>query len=79
MTRFNLTYSDDTCSDLRKSVSDLEDTICRLTEERDLSRELFQGMASEYANLLARYEKSCDDYEKLASRFIWRNDATDRG
>ena len=59
-------------SDLRKSVSDLEDTIRTLTEERDLSRELFQGMVSEYADLLDRYTKSCDDYEELASRFIWR-------
>ena len=48
-------------SELRKSVSDQEDTIRTLMEERDLSRELFQGMVSEYANLLDRYAKSCDD------------------
>ena len=61
-------------SELRKSVSGLEDTIRTLTEERDLSRESFQGMVSEYADLLVRYEKSCDDYGKSASRFIWGDD-----
>ena len=64
-----------TNSDLRKSVSDLEVTIRTLTEERDLSREWFQGMVSAYADLSDRYAKSCDDYEKLAVHFIWRNDA----
>ena len=61
-------------SELRKSVSVLEDTIRTLTVERDLSRELFQGMVSAYADLLDRYAKSCDDYAELASRFIWRGD-----
>ena len=59
-------------SELRHSVSDLEDTMASLTEERDLARELFQGMVSEYADLLDRYVKSCDDYAELSSRFIWR-------
>ena len=62
-------------SELRKTVSVLEDAIRTLTEERDLSRELFQGMVSAYADLLDRYAKSCDDYEDLASRFIWRDDS----
>ena len=56
-------------SDLRKSVSDLEDTIRTLTEERDLARELFQGMVSEYADLLDRYAKMCVDYDGLVSRY----------
>ena len=56
-------------SDLRKSVSDLEDTIRTRTEERDLSRELFQGMVSEYADLLDRHSKMCDDYDGLVSRY----------
>ena len=50
-----------TNSGLRKSASDLEGIIRTLTEERDLSRELFQGMVSEYADLLDRYAKLCDD------------------
>ena len=50
-------------SELRKSVSVLEDTIRTLMEERDLSRELFQGMVRECADLLARYSKKCDDFE----------------
>ena len=61
-------------SELRKTVSVLEDAIRTLTEERDLSRELFQGMVSAYADLLDRYAKSCDDYAELASLFIWRGD-----
>lgn len=39
----------------------MEGIIRTLTEERDLSRELFQGMVSEYADLLDRYAKLCDD------------------
>ena len=62
-------------SDLRKSAADLNETLAMITEERDLSRELFQGMVSAYADLLDRYAKSCDDYEDLASRFIWRDDS----
>ena len=62
----------DTC---RKMRFKMDNAICTLTEERDLARELFQGMMREYADLLDRYTKSCDEYEKLASRFIWRNDA----
>ena len=62
-------------STLRKSIADQEDTVRTLTAERDLSRELFQGMVSAYADLLDRYSKTCDDYEELVSRFIWRNDA----
>ena len=61
-------------SDLRKRVSDLEDTIRTLTEERDLARELFQDMVRKHAKLLDRYSKTCDDYEELSSRFIWRDD-----
>ena len=49
-------------SELRKSVADMEDTIRTLTEERDLARELFQGMMSEYADLLDRYSILCDAY-----------------
>ena len=60
-------------SDVRSDLS--EDTVRTLTAERDLSRELFQGMVSAYADLLDRYSKTCDDYEELVSRFIWRNDA----
>ena len=56
-------------SDLRKSVSGLKDAIRTLTEERDLARELFQGMVSEYADLLDRYAKMCDDYDGLVSRY----------
>ena len=60
-------------SDLRKNVSDLEDTLRTLTrtltEERDLSRELFQGMVSAYADLLDRYSKMRDDYDGLVSRY----------
>ena len=66
-------------NDLRKSASDLEDTIRTLTEERDVSREMLQSLSTAYDDLSVLYAKSCDDYEKLASRFIWRNDATDRG
>ena len=62
-------------SELRKSVADLNETLEALTEERDLARELFQGMVREYADLSDRYAKSCDDYKVLASRFVWRNDA----
>ena len=61
-------------SDLRKCVSDQEDTIRTLMEERDLSRELFQGMVSAYADLLDRYSKMCDDDEELVSLSIWRDD-----
>ena len=62
-------------NELWKSVADLNEKLEALTEERDLARELFQGMASEYADLSDRYAKSCDDYKDLASRFVWRNDA----
>ena len=40
-----------------------------LTEERDLSRVLFQGVVSEYADLLDRYAKKCDDYDAQVSRY----------
>ena len=52
-----------------KSDSDPEDTIRTLTEERDLAREWFQGMATAYTGLLDRYTVKCDDYEGLASRY----------
>ena len=54
---------------LRKSVSDLEDTIRTLTEERDTAREMFQGMLSKYAELSDRHSKMCDDYDGLVSRY----------
>ena len=56
-------------SDLRKSAADLNETLAMITEERDLSRELFQGMVSAYADLLDRYAKMCDDYDGLVSRY----------
>ena len=62
-------------SELRKSVADLNETLATRTEERDLARELYQDRIRCYADLLNRYSKTCDDYEELASRFIWRNDA----
>ena len=54
---------------LRKSVSDLKDTIRTLTEERDTAREVFQGVLSEYAELSDRHSKMCDDYDGLVSRY----------
>ena len=51
----------------RKMRVKMDNAICTLTEERDLARELFQGMVSEYANLLDRYTVKCDEYEGLAS------------
>ena len=56
-------------SDLRKSVADLEDTIHTLTEERDLARELFQGMVTKHAKLLDRYSMIRDHYDDLVSRY----------
>ena len=68
-----------TKAELSDAQSDLADTTTtldkyrransELTEERDLSRELFQGMVSAYADLLDRYAKMCDDYDGLVSRY----------
>ena len=55
--------------ELKVEVSGLEDAIRMLTEERDLARELFQGMVSEYADLLGRHAKMCDDYDGFVSRY----------
>ena len=56
-------------SGIWKSDSDLEDTIRTLTEERDIAREMFQGMVSKYAELSDRHSKMCDDYDGLVSRY----------
>ena len=67
-----------TNSVLRKSVSDLEDTVRTLTEERDLARELFQGMVSKHAELLNRCSQVCDEYGDVFSRrvdVLWRSDS----
>ena len=62
----------------RELRAKMSTNIRMLTEERDLSRELFQGMVSEYADLLDRHSKMCDDYDGLVSRYdalLSRNDA----
>ena len=57
-------------SELRKSVADMNEALAACTGERDLARELFQGMVSEYADLLDRYSKMCDDYGVEGSRYV---------
>ena len=60
-------------SELRKSVADMNEALVACTGERDLARELFQGMVSEYADLLDRYSKMCDDYGVEASHYVARH------
>lgn len=56
-------------STLRKSVSDQEDAIRTLTEERDVSREMHQSLSTAYNDLLVLYVKNCDEYDSLVSRY----------
>lgn len=59
----------DLSCELRKSVADLNETLEMRTEESDLARGLFKAMMNEYADLLGRYSKMCDDYESLSSLY----------
>ena len=63
-------------SDVRRDL--LEDTVRTLTEERDLARELFQGMVSKHDELLDRCSRVCDEYGDVFSRHddvLWRSDS----
>ena len=61
--RSDLADTTETLDTYRELRAKMDNTIRTLTDERDLSRELFQGMVSEYADLLDRYSKKCDDFE----------------
>ena len=53
-------------------------TIRTLTEERDTTREVLQGVTTAYSDLLGLYAKNCSEYDALVSRYddlLLRNDS----